>query len=148
MQNLLSKHLTVFLGGIILCLCGGCGGGTADAPELAEVRGVVKLEGKPLEGATVTFMPTEGRPSAGLTNAAGEYELMYTMEEPGAKLGKHTVTITTERARSGGEGDQPLIEARKELLPNIYHSNTTLSETVEAGENVIDFDLKAEAPSA
>ena len=37
----------------------GCGGGAAsDAPDLGQVSGVVTMDGKPLEGAMVTFEPT------------------------------------------------------------------------------------------
>jgi hypothetical protein len=70
----------------------GCGRG--NYPEVATVTGVVLLDGKPLEGAEVTFAPREGRSSTGLTDHAGKYALSYTKKVRGAVLGQHTVKIS------------------------------------------------------
>ncbi|MEZ6064576.1 MAG: carboxypeptidase-like regulatory domain-containing protein [Planctomycetaceae bacterium] len=134
--------------GVLVSAALGCGGGATDTPELGEVSGVVTLDGAALEGATITFQPEEGRASIGVSDASGAYTLVYTDELNGAKVGRHTVTITTARDRSGGEGDQPLVESRKELLPAIYHSATNLQEEVKAGSQEINFTLQSTAPSA
>ena len=72
----------------------GCGRG--NYPEVATVTGVVLLDGKPLEGAEVTFAPLalEGRSSTGLTDHTGKYALSYTRKVRGAVLGQHTVKIS------------------------------------------------------
>src|SRR5690348_5741145 len=68
----------------------GCGGSEF---EFGDVTGVVKLDGKPLPNAVVTFTPKGGGPSGvGKTDAEGQYQL-YTATEPGAIVGEHTVSI-------------------------------------------------------
>ena len=125
---------------LLLLLCG-CGGGDG-RPKLVTVRGKVYMKGQPIEKATIRFLPVGGgQSSQGETNPAGEYELFFRQDEPGAQIGKHKVTISTFvppdvddlGAKSGG---------RAEVFPSQYNTNTTLENEVVAGENVIDFDLK------
>ena len=78
----------------------GCGGGQA------KVEGVVTLDGSPVQGATVTFTPTEGSavPGIGLTDGSGEFRI-----ESGAKSGlasgTYKVTVVKEEA---SQGDAPV----------------------------------------
>lgn len=72
---------------------GGCSGNSVKYPTLASVTGTVTLDGQPLEGATVTFVPATGRASSGLTDASGYYSLQYTKTIAGATLGQHRVMI-------------------------------------------------------
>jgi hypothetical protein len=141
-----SPCLFASLTAFALCLTGlpaltGCSSGSS-APPLGDVTGKITLNGTPLPDATVEFQPAQGRPSMGVTNAQGEYRLSYTGSEKGALPGQHTVRITTARSQSGGEGGQPLIEARPELVPETYNDQTTLTADVKAGSNVIDFPLE------
>jgi hypothetical protein len=63
----------------------GCGN---DGPELAEVTGVVTVDGKPVPGAVLTFVPTGGgSPSYGGTDTLGKYRLMFTDTKYGAMIG-------------------------------------------------------------
>ena len=41
----------------------GCSNNPANYPEVADVVGTVTLDGKPLEGASITFAPQSGRSS-------------------------------------------------------------------------------------
>jgi hypothetical protein len=133
-----STVLTQLLGGLVLAscavLCCGCGGGASDTPELGQVSGTVTLDGQPLAGANLEFVPQEGgRPSVGTTDEAGHYELRYSQDEPGAKVGTHTVSI---RTFSYSAPDVP------EKLPAKYNAQTTLTATVKPGENTTPFDLQ------
>lgn len=122
---------------ILFCflLLAGCNSGPNDTPELGEVTGTVKLDGAPLAGATVEFRPTPaGRPSTGVTDESGKYSLVYAYGKNGAKIGQHTVLITTTNIT------KPEL---KEKLPEIYHSKTTLTANVQAGKNEINYDLKS-----
>ncbi|MCA8988283.1 MAG: carboxypeptidase regulatory-like domain-containing protein [Planctomycetaceae bacterium] len=119
--------------------CLGCGG--SSGPDLGKVDGTVTVDGAPIEGATVTFQPASGRPSMGITTADGKYSLMYTSEQYGAIPGTHTVSIRTARDQTGGEGDQPLVEGRAELLPAKYHDESELTAEVSKGSNTLNFDL-------
>jgi len=71
----------------------GCSSNSVKYPTLASVQGTVTLDGQPLEGATVTFVPATGRASSGLTDAAGYYTLHYTKTIAGATIGQHRVMI-------------------------------------------------------
>jgi len=126
-----------------LTLCVGCGGGE-EGPELGQVSGVVTLDGQPVASADVTFTPDQGRPSMGQTDDEGKYRLRYSAESDGALPGMHSVSISTQRDQTGGEGDQPLVPAQEERIPAKYNEETELSREVSAGENTIDFELTSE----
>ncbi len=120
----------------------GCGGGAPDdLPELGRVKGVVKLQGKPVPQAIVMFRPVDGGlTSQAVTNDDGAYELNYLREMMGAKVGEHFVRITTY--------EDPVVEdngkqsgGRTEMMPSEYAGGVTVKKTVNAGENVIDFEL-------
>jgi hypothetical protein len=133
-------------------LCG-CGSDL----DLGEVQGVVKLDGKPLPNAVVTFTPKGGGPAGvGKTNAEGEYQLM-TVDQLGAVIGEHTVSIIavpepTAVAPSSGHGgvsetgiDTSSATYKPPPVPKVperYNAKTELTEKVESGSNTIDFDLK------
>jgi len=119
----------------------GCGSGV-DTPPLGKVSGTVTLNGEPLDGATIEFQPESGRPSIGTTDAEGNYSLLFRADTPGALVGTHTVRITSQRASSGGEGGEPLVEARPEVVPQDYNDRSTLTVEVTEGSNTHDFALE------
>ena len=120
-----------------------CGCASSDLPETGEVTGVVTLDGKPVPKATITFAPEEGRTSIGETDEKGEYVLGYTPKVPGAKVGRHTIRISTFRAGTGDPGDSNRVAEVPEIIPEKYNKKTTLSEEVEAGKNTLDFKLES-----
>ena len=126
---------------VVMLVTDGCGGGPADAPDLGQVTGTVTLDGKPLAGAEVQFLPEDGRPSTGVTDAAGKYELAYTGESRGAKIGKHRVQIRTGRYVEKENGETEMTE---ESLPAKYHDKSELTADVVAGENTVNFDLTSQ----
>ena len=79
----------------------GCGKG--DYPDMARVTGTVTYKGKPVPNMMVNFMPTEGRPSWGKTDASGKFEMIYDSDYKGVKMGHHKVYFTPPAsARSTG----------------------------------------------
>jgi len=70
----------------------GCGGKPGPVP----VQGTVLLDGKPLEGATVSFVPEggTGRSASGFTDKDGVFHLMTTNPNDGAVPGNYRVTVT------------------------------------------------------
>ena len=109
-------------------------------PDVGFVTGTVKMDGKPLPNALVTFIPMDhetARQSVGTTNDQGEYELKYSLREKGAMLGKHRVSISTagmaDESEGNGEG------GGGEKVPAQYNVNTELTATVEGGSQKIDF---------
>jgi hypothetical protein len=128
----------VWCGGLLLLgllLAGvGCG-----SPESA-IEGVVTLDGKPVDKATVTFNQADGggRPVAGVTNSDGVFKLSERI-----KSGTYKVTVSKREAADaggpidpskpdqqdkmvkmmmGGKGKGP---APKSLLPEKYESAKT-----------------------
>ncbi len=127
----------------LACALLSCGCGSSDVPETGEVKGIVTLDGAPVPKATVTFAPEEGRTSTAETDDKGEYVLAYTAKVLGAKVGKHTVRISTFRPATGDPGDAHRVEEVKEKIPAKYNTQTTLSEEVEPGKNEKDFALES-----
>jgi hypothetical protein len=120
-------HLVALLSVVLI----GCGGRTRP------VRGVVTLEGTPLAGATVMFMPDGqdgGRPASGFTSSDGTFQLTTFKPDDGALPGKYRVLIQkTEAAKDRGAAersarerakakieDKSLQKKRKPTLPGAY----------------------------
>ena len=69
----------------------GCGEpGTAPT---GKVTGTVTLDGTPIDGVGVTFLPEEGRPASGVTDASGQFTLSTFETGDGAVPGRHKVAI-------------------------------------------------------
>jgi len=79
----------------------GCG------PRLNPVKGVVTLDGTPVEGAVVSFI-SEDRKQAynGRSDANGNFEL-FTDEKPGAPAGTYKVVVTKVKPVPGGDQMTP-----------------------------------------
>jgi hypothetical protein len=114
----------------------GCGGTTV-------VKGVVTLDGVPVDEGSVSFTPTDGiGPSAGTRVVAGAYELS---DRSGLTPGKKTVVVR------GGTYTGRKIEAGAPFPPGymidemvIFRGNYTVTRDVVARQvNVFDFALKS-----
>jgi hypothetical protein len=111
---------------------------------VGKVSGKVTLDGQPLKGALVEFQPEDGgRPSMGVTDDAGNYELLRSRQVKGAAVGKHTVRITTAN-ESEGEDGKPV----PERVPPRYNAKSELVKEVTAGSNTIDLDLRSRGATA
>lgn len=116
----------------------GCSGSRSD---LANVSGVVTLDGQPLPRATLVFQPEANGPASfGLTDENGQYTMMYNQGVPGAVIGKHRVKITTFQ-EGDRYADPPILRA-PEILPDRYHGSSDLTaEVLKSKKNQIDFAL-------
>lgn len=84
------KHLLLSV--CLATLLAGCGG--SDRPALATASGIVTLDGEPVEGAAVSFIPAEGgRPGSGMTDSEGRYTIKTFEDAPGAIVGEHKVSV-------------------------------------------------------
>ena len=94
-------HRKVLLAGLLasILLLAGCG---PSLPPTIYVKGIVTLDGNPVEGAAVLFSPEEGRPASGITDAQGEFELQTFEPRDGAVLGTHKVTVTLKKVTGVG----------------------------------------------
>jgi hypothetical protein len=130
---------------------GGCGSG---GPELVPLTGTVTLDGNPVEGASVTFMPqSSGQPATGTTDAAGKFTLKTHPHGEGVMPGKHKVTVqkmeTTgfvadEDGLSGGISPEGIQETWH--TPKRYASaeTTDLVVEVESGMEPVELRLSSD----
>lgn len=125
----------------------GCSSRPADEPPLGRVRGKVTIDGRPLAGVDVVFLPEKGRPSMATTDAAGSYDLWYIHKTMGAKVGPHKVFVRPtdmppeEAAANGSSGRAPVAPPPK--IPAKYTKRSTLTAEVKPGRNRFDFALES-----
>ncbi|MEK6260406.1 MAG: hypothetical protein AABP62_17440 [Planctomycetota bacterium] len=121
------------------------------------VTGKVTVEGKPLSGCTIVFVPVgAGSSASGLIGSDGSYKLATDGGREGAMAGKYKVQFTpgpemqqkmmTEQmmngAPSGGKA-KPTAPKFKVPYPENYGAAATSPKevTVEAKPNVIDIAI-------
>jgi hypothetical protein len=134
----------------------GCGQEeVVNRPKVFPVTGVVLHDDKPVEGATVMFIP-QGHSSAAaaLTDANGQFKLQTFEENDGAVPGNYKVTVRkiTRGAAAAGSDDAPSPPGGETwLLPKKYGDAGTTDLTVtvkESGENNVELKLKGAAAGA
>ncbi len=130
----------------------GCGSASAGpkAESLAPVKGCVTLDNKPLEGATVFFVPQAskmGDGAFGITDASGNYEAT-SGGATGAPLGNYKVTVSRLVDPTGKpvvatlETPPANLGARESIPPKFSdHAVSTLKCTVATGGGTFDFKL-------
>lgn len=130
------------LAALALVLSVGCG----RVPDnLGHVSGTVTLDGQPLANATVVFSPTTaGSQSIAVTDANGEYSLLYASKIRGAEPGEHRVAVSTFTP-GDSDGDPPVAKVA-ERVPYKYNLRSELSTTVSHGNNTVNLDLTTDGP--
>ena len=141
---------------VLTIFAAGCGGDKG--PKSYRVEGTVTLNGTPVDGAAVSFVPDDntGSSAGGKTDASGKFTLMTSFGTEGAAAGTYSVVITKREAvRTGNKttstdenGKEIMVDemTAKDVLPKDYASvqkTPFKSVTVEAkSSNKFDFDLK------
>ncbi|WP_422927715.1 carboxypeptidase-like regulatory domain-containing protein [Singulisphaera sp. PoT] len=161
-----SYRAAAALGLLTLIGCGG-GGGEEDYYTLVPVSGKVTLDGKPLEGATITFNASDGNKpmtdGSDLTGSDGSFSAKF-RNRSGLSPGKYKVTVNRPKSDLPGKTRPPELDpfmasmaidagnkkksARKVEQPWLYGdpSHTPLSHEVSArGDSDLQFDLKSSA---
>lgn len=143
-------QLVLLVGGI--GTLAGCGSAAASpkAESLAPVKGCVTLDNKPIEGATVIFMPQGskmGDGAVGVTDSSGNYEAKAG-GATGAPLGIYKVTISRLIDPFGKPvvatlETPPATLGARESMPLKYsdHAVSALKCSVAAGGGTFDFKL-------
>jgi hypothetical protein len=148
----------LLLVGILVVTGSGCGGG------LSKVRGIVTLDGKPLGGAGVQFLPIggHGQPANGITETDGSFHVDTHAPDDGAQPGEYKVVISKyevdplmqqqkidpsdpkSTARAYAAAAKVSGKAKKYLVPDIYlHENTTPLRWKVPDENNKTLELKS-----
>jgi hypothetical protein len=141
---------------VVATILGGCGTKPpAGARPTKKVTVTVTYKGAPVQGAVVTFVPTEGAPAPanGITDAQGKARLRTYLDGDGAVIASHKVTIDKSEAVGGqmvGPED-PTYDPNappatiKNHLPLKYNNIATsglTAEVKEGGPAEFSFDLK------
>jgi len=148
--------------GVVLLPLAGCGDG---GPSLVKVTGTITVNGKPFPGALVEFMPATSNAVSTLgtdtTGPEGNYMVRSASGRTGLAPGKYTVKVSkapTTVAPTGEEDapnpkndpGQQLAEStaagpRKKASDPLQSATGSFPAEVSAGNNVLDFDVKATA---
>jgi hypothetical protein len=120
---------------IVMAIAQGCSSDSG-RPKLAPVSGRVVYQGKPVEGAIVSFS-AEGSPrvASGKTDSDGRYKLTTFDTNDGAPVGVHAVTIAKLKTTAG-----PTQEINLDNPGEAYSKQMT---TAAAGETVGEHELPA-----
>jgi len=108
--------------------------------ETAPVRGKVTLNGKPLPGGSVMFVPQHGRGAVGQIDGNGSFVLGTYRETDGAIVGRHKVAVFP--VRGGFESDER--PANYVPIPQRYQSSASSDVDIEIRaneDNVVEIKL-------
>lgn len=126
----------------------------------AEVTGVVTMDGKPLEGATINFVGTEGPASVSRSDAEGKFQLRYKGEAliPAGSykvgIAKYKEDESKEKEVAEGAGAAAGIPSPvmirsdprppKNLLPEKYRDPEKSGLTIEVARGMAPVEFKLE----
>ncbi|WP_417749508.1 carboxypeptidase-like regulatory domain-containing protein [Rosistilla oblonga] len=133
----------------VIALAVGCGG-EPPLPDAYPASGRVLLDGKPIEGVSVTLLPQAGVPGRGgygVTDANGAFSITSVEGQDGVQPGKYKV-VFQKLAQPDGSPIPPGATAAdvgaENILPPAYNSPemcTTFAD-IQAGTNPdMEFDL-------
>jgi hypothetical protein len=135
---------------LALVAAAGCRGSAAEGPQTYAVTGEVTLDGQPVVGADIAFLPDSSTPDAApaqaVTDQTGRFEVVSQFDQgrtsqAGMTAGTYGVQITQLKRPPPSAG---LSQPPRNMLPQKYASPATsgLSATVVPdGENHFVFKL-------
>lgn len=158
---------------LVVMVAASVSGCSRSGPAVAYVKGVVLLDGKPIEGATIGFSPrARGLPAVGCTDEAGRFTLTSTgggRAAAGAAVGDYGVVISKQviedaaRESAAEESDRPPGEwlgadsSRPPPPPRVTHvippaygdtATSGLAAEVKPGRNAFRFELDSQFKAA
>jgi hypothetical protein len=143
-KAMISRKLAPLGLAIVTLLVVGCGK-PGEAPTV-KATGTVTHKGKPVDKASVAFLPEKGRPAAGITDASGKFTLSTFKPGDGAVPGLHKVAIS--EPPSAEEQTNPTYappDPTKARFP-LKYADPKLSgftaKVEEGGKNDFTFDMK------
>lgn len=124
------------LAGLVSLALVGCGGGGDENPATAAATGTVMYQGKPVAGATVSFVK-EGaaRSGVGVTNAEGKFQISTFANNDGAIIGDHVVTVVKKTGQGAAlEPYNPNMTPEEQMKKMREFSQKTPDQTAKADE--------------
>ena len=131
----------------LVAMAVGCGAGK----DLHDVSGRVTLDGKPLAGVIVHFVPEAGPAASSQTDSMGWYVIRTAGHGDGASLGRQRVWFESPPEAEDNYSDSekyPRFTRPAILIPDRYQNPATSNVTVTVlrGTNTRDFVLVSSAP--
>jgi len=118
----------------LLVTLGGCG--PSSGIPTADVGGTITINGKPVAGVQVKFVPeAKIRPSVALTDSRGNYEAQFVSSQSGVVLGPCVVQLSVFR------GDSPHNYLPKEFNENASENPDFNLDIAKEGLK-FDYDIK------
>ena len=138
----------------LLLLLAGCSDGedewTRELPETVPAGGVVLLDGKPVEGATVVFAPAPpGKyPATAVTSSDGEFELKAFPSKEGAVPGSYQAGVTKNVETGAGKPKDPSFygldaEHAEEAPPPIEYKNVLPQQYADPASSGLTVEIPA-----
>lgn len=132
----------------------GCSSGSTATPKLVPVVGKIVLDGTPLKGANVIFVPkdqTKGTGGSAVTDAEGKYEARHPSNKAGIEPGTYAVLFSKLAMPDGSpipEGknaaDVGAAESLPQQLSNPHPEFMTNIVTVPEKGGSFDFTLASQ----
>ena len=124
----------------------GCGG-AGDAPETVAAKGTVTVDGKPMSGLSVAFVPTSGKLATGETDDQGNFTLTTNEPGDGAVVGSYSVAINkiqeVTEAMPGMEGyKKPEPPPFSKKYTDVKTSGLIATVDADPSKNEFKFDLQ------
>jgi hypothetical protein len=132
-------------------------------PQTYPVTGTLTLQGKPVAGAAITFVPTgeEGEAASAITDSAGKYALTTWAAGDGARPGEYRVKVSKQEQQtvdpakmvknlSIEEEQKIYVENKrppppaKNLIPSKYQDDQTSGLVHKVEQKPTTFDIKIE----
>ena len=137
---------------LVAFAAGNAGCGSSQYEKLVPVSGAITLDGKPLDGATVAFIPvtsSQMQPSYGYTDESGKYVLKTPEGDVGVSLGEYRIVVSkilTPEGKpippgsqtGGAEGDESI------PLPHSDPRGTKNVAVVTDNETVFDVAIASD----
>lgn len=145
------RQRSALLVALLALIAAGCGSGA----KVAEVSGVVMLDGKPMPDALVEFLPdpekgTHGPVSSATTDQSGHFRLVAHGHHDGAVVGSHRVLVQDARSIPQAVTDYAKVKPPPVLPSRIGNeyataASTPLRQEVKAGSQTITLELKSKS---
>ena len=123
--------------------------GCSNRPKVAPVRGIVKMDGKPLPGGRVMFQPIAtgekkivGQAALGHIQKDGTFVLTTYEEGDGAIIGSHHPVVMENRQEDAANPDHPTKPGPK---IGVISLNDITFEVVEGKENEFTIELNSKS---
>lgn len=131
----------------IICLAAivlatGCTPKLPPKPETYPVHGTVKLQGSPVHGGDIEFLPVDvnavGIEARSVISKDGEYKASSFADQPGMVPGEYKVRLRQYVGMPGSLGVEPTTIPKKYL----EYDTSELKYTIKAEDNAIDINLE------